>query len=185
VIAASRRLAPHRASPDPPCFQLGLSFDLARRLRDGDRPVSPRGTGHVSSSAGSTSFARDESIPRVSRARHSEGQSLSKKTSEDAGLQVLKRMKGLETSTFCMAKGGGRSRQFAHVHRNLTFAASSSAAIEPDRTRANVECSHCSYCDSCHDQRVGRRQPARALPSPDTDKERARPPALRRCWLTV
>jgi hypothetical protein len=37
------------------------------------------------------------------------------------GLQ-MERMMGLEPTTFCMAKAGGRSRPFARVRRNLLFA---------------------------------------------------------------
>jgi hypothetical protein len=55
---------------------------------------------------------------------------------------------GLEPTTFCMAKAGGRSRPFACVRRNLTFAASSRVS-ERERSRANAECSHCSHCDQC------------------------------------
>lgn len=62
------------------------------------------------------------------------------------------RMKGLEPSTFCMARVGGRSRRFACVRRNLSFAAASVRASERRRTRANADCSHCSHCDSRHVQ---------------------------------
>src|SRR5213075_1816566 len=64
----------------------------------------------------------------------------------------LKRMKGLERSTFCMARVGERSRPFAWVRQNLLFAAPSGQAIERQRTRANAECSHWSHCDPCHVQ---------------------------------
>jgi hypothetical protein len=75
----------------------------------------------------------------------------------------LKRMKGLEPSTFCMANAGGRSRRFAPVRRNLPFAATSTSASERQRTRANAECSHCSHRHHWHDV-VGRRHGLRSDP---------------------
>ena len=60
-------------------------------------------------------------------------------------------MKGLEPSTFCMAR-----RVFAPVRvsspklRNLSFAVPSGRASERQRTRANAECSHCSHRDHSH-----------------------------------
>jgi hypothetical protein len=66
-----------------------------------------------------------------------------------------KRMKGLEPSTFCMARVGGRSRPFARVRSNRLFAAASDRPSERQRTRANAECSHCSHCDRCNFQADG------------------------------
>jgi hypothetical protein len=43
-------------------------------------------------------------------------------------------MMGLEPTTFCMAKAGGRSHSFASVRRNLLFAAASGRASERRRT---------------------------------------------------
>jgi hypothetical protein len=63
---------------------------------------------------------------------------------------------GLEPTTFCMARSGGRSRRVAPVRRNLPFAATSTSASERQRTRANAECSHCSHRHHWHDV-VGRR----------------------------
>jgi hypothetical protein len=61
-------------------------------------------------------------------------------------------MKGLEPSTFCMAKAGGvRARSFGFA-QNVSFAAASGRVSERQRSRANAECSHCSHCDRCHAQ---------------------------------
>ncbi len=59
------------------------------------------------------------------------------------------RMMGLEPTTFCMANASDRSYAFASVRSNHLFAATTGRASEPQRTRANAECSHCSHCDRC------------------------------------
>ena len=59
-------------------------------------------------------------------------------------------MMGLEPTTFCMANARDRSHPFASVRSNHLFAATTGRASEPQRTRANAECSHCSHCDRCH-----------------------------------
>jgi hypothetical protein len=59
---------------------------------------------------------------------------------------------GLEPTTFCTAKAGGRSHLFAPVRSNLSFAATSRKATERERTRAHADCSHCSHGDRCHVQ---------------------------------
>jgi hypothetical protein len=56
---------------------------------------------------------------------------------------------GLEPTTFCMANARDRSYAFASVRSNHLFAATTGRASEPQRTRANAECSHCSHCDRC------------------------------------
>ncbi len=61
---------------------------------------------------------------------------------------------GFEPTTFCMARVGERSRRFAGVRRNLSFAVASGRASERQLTRANAECSHCSHSDRCHVQLV-------------------------------
>jgi len=57
----------------------------------------------------------------------------------------LKRMKGLEPSTCCMASASGRSIPFAPVRSNPLFARVPAQASERNRTRANVE-----PCHPCH-----------------------------------
>jgi hypothetical protein len=54
-------------------------------------------------------------------------------------------MMGLEPTTFCMANARDRSHPFASVRSNHLFAATTGRASEPQRTRANAECSHCSH----------------------------------------
>src|SRR6266511_2968939 len=55
-------------------------------------------------------------------------------------------MMGLEPSTFCMARSGGRSHPFAPVRSNRLFTGSSPDGANAKRTRANAE-----PCHSCHD----------------------------------
>jgi hypothetical protein len=76
-----------------------------------------------------------------------------------ASAGLSERMMGLEPTTFCMAKVGGRSRPFACVRRNLSFAAASFGATERQRTRTNAECSHCSHRGRCHLQLAGPGRP--------------------------
>jgi hypothetical protein len=71
-------------------------------------------------------------------------------------------MKGLEPTTFCMANARDRSHPFASVRSNHLFAATTGRPSEPQRTRANAECSHCSLCDRCHVQLAWWRYPALA-----------------------
>ena len=59
--------------------------------------------------------------------------------------EFLKRMKGLEPSTFCMANASVRSRPFAPVRSNPLFAELLVKSSERKRTRANAE-----PCHSCH-----------------------------------
>jgi hypothetical protein len=63
-------------------------------------------------------------------------------------------MMGLEPTTFCMARAGGRSRPFAPVRRKLICAGTSLLVTERQRSRANAERSHCSHCDCCHIQEL-------------------------------
>ena len=57
----------------------------------------------------------------------------------------LERMKGLEPSTFCMAKSPRCSRPFAQVRSNRLACSMFVSASERERTRTNAE-----PCHSCH-----------------------------------
>jgi hypothetical protein len=151
--------------------RVGAKFDHGDGSRDlqGDRVCAP----HAVISRCHRVWDRPAHDDRLQSSHRSadmqKGHLLSNETPKDARLQAIKRMMGLEPTTFCMANARDRSHRFASVRSNLLFAATTGRANERQRTRANAECSHCSHCSHCdrrHAQfdrvlRLGRASPTR------------------------